>query len=174
MTFSKYIENVKPYYRNNEHNFNVLCLLSDTTKLIEKLKYFKNENSLIISDIGDLFFRLFNLLDNFKISIDEDPLNLEAHKVDIFNLSKSFDINEEQLIQNFVFEVGVISNVLTENIKHGVKELNEHDLMRIKHSIYSYVLQLMIIVSRHNFAINDILLINCDRKKVKNLHQRKV
>src|SRR5689334_9304824 len=116
MTFQKYIESAKPYIDTKDGTYHLLCLVFDTAKLIEKVKYFRNESSLIVYDIGDVYFRIFSLLDKYGLAFDESPFNLEEMKSKVDTLDSLYSIGEDNLLQNYMFEVGVLANVASENM----------------------------------------------------------
>ena len=172
MKLSNYVENTKSYVEDKDKVFHTLCLVSDTANLLEKLKYFKNENSLIIAEIGDVMFRAFALMEKLNISMSEDPVNdpidLESMKAQTDSLDKKFPISEYDLLQSLMMELGVISNIITENLRYEIVEMTEDDTERLKKSLFSYVLFMLILVCKFNFSVDKVLEFNVSTKKVQN------
>lgn len=172
MTLSKYIEDTKMYIEDKDRVFHTLCLVSDTTNLLEKLKYFKNENSLIIAEIGDVIFRVFALMNKLDIFISEDisidPFDLENMKLNTDTIDKKFPISEINLLQSIIMELGILSNIITENIRYDISELTDDDKQRLKKSLFSFILFMLILVCKFNFSIDKVLTFNINTKKVQN------
>lgn len=173
MTFCNYIDSTKAYVEDKDKVFHTLVLVSDTANLLEKLKYFKNENSLIIAEIGDVIFRAFALMEKLNISISEDPANdpidLEEMKKQTDTLNKKFPISEIDLLQSIIMEQGIISNIITENMKYNIVTFTQDDKERLKKSLFSYVLFMLILVCKFNFSIDKVLEFNVNTKKVQNV-----
>jgi hypothetical protein len=131
------------------------------------MRYYRNDTALIVPDLGDVFFRLFAVLNKFGLDLNEIPFDIEGMKANTASLDQTYIIGEEALLQNYIFELGVLSNIYTDNIKYGVEELTEADLNRIKTSIYSYILQLLIMVCKCKLSIEKVLELNLNRMKAK-------
>lgn len=172
MTLGKYTNDTKAYIEDKDKVFHTLCLVSDTANLLEKLKYFKNENTLIIAEIGDVIFRTFALMSKLNISISEDPANdpidIESMKIQTDILDKKFPISEFDLLQSIIMELGLISNIITENIKYDIENMTDDDTDRLKKSLFSYTLYMLILVCKFNFSIDKVLEFNVNTKKVQN------
>lgn len=166
MNISTYIDKIELYYINKGVDFHALCLSSNTAKLVEKIKYFKNDTNLIISDMGDVLFNLFSLLKAFNFEHDNNPLDLDGYKKDINTLSK-FVISEDNLLINYMLEVGIISNIISEHLKYDVKDYDAVDNKRLKQSIYSYILQLFILVNRMNLSVDRVFSLSISRQRAK-------
>lgn len=165
MTFAKYKSITEEYIENRDRVFHTLSLVSDTANLLEKLKYFNKENVLILSQIGEVTFRLFALMNKLRIELNNDPIDLEDMKVHTDELDTKFVISENDLIQSIIMENGIICNIITENMKYDVEELNESDMIRMKNSLYSYILYLLILCCKFNFSIDKVLDFNHKRLK---------
>lgn len=160
MNFKKYIENTINYVEDKDKVYCTLSLVSDTASLLEKLKYFKNENSLILAGIGDAIFSAFRLLHKSNVIFDEIPIDLEDLKLHVDELDSKYPISELDLQQTLVLELGIISNIITNYMKYNVEELTDDDKNRIKKSLYSYILYLMILICKYNFSIDRVLDFN--------------
>ena len=167
MTFQKYIEAIGVYIEDKDKVYHTMCLVSDTANLLEKIKYFKGENALLISEIGDSIFRAFALMSKLGIEFTNDPIDLEDMKMNVDKLDNKYQISEYDLLQSIILELGIISNILTENMKRDVENLNDFDLNRLKNSLYAYVLYMLILVCKFNFSIDRILDNNITKLKVK-------
>lgn len=167
MTFAKYIDVTKAFVEDRDRVYHTLCLVSDTANLLEKMRYFKGDSSLIVSEIGDAVFRAFALIGKIGIEIDNLPLDLEEMKLNTDHLDGRFQISEYDLLQSIIMELGIVSNIMTENMKRDVELLNDFDKNRLKNSLYSYVLYMLILVCKNNFSIDRILDINIQKLKAK-------
>lgn len=167
MTFKKYIENSKIYVEERDRVYQTMCLVSDTANLLEKIKYFKNENTLLLSEIGDAIFCAFALMSKLNFEINNEPIDLEDMKVNTDHLDQKFQISEHDLLQSIILELGIISNIMTENMRRDVVDLNEFDTKRLKNSLYSYILYMLILVCKFNFSIDRVLDANLQKLKIK-------
>ncbi len=167
MTFNKYKDSVKESFNSRTGNYNLLRLVSETTSLLEKMKYFRNETNLIISDIGDVIFRLFAIMDEYKIELNELPFDLDGYKDKVPQLASIFSITEEALQTNYMFEVGIMNTIVADHIRYGIEKIGPDDLVRMKNSIYSYILQLLVLVSKLQLSIEPILSMNISRVRAR-------
>jgi len=152
---------------NKSKEFYSLCLVSDTANLMEKIKYFKNENALLLAEIGDVMFSAFSLMNVFNIDISTSPIDIEDMKLNTDSLDKKFIISEIDLLQSIILELGIISNIVTENMKRDITEYNDDDLKRLKNCLYSYVLYMLILICKFNFSTDRVLDNNMQRLKAK-------
>ena len=160
MNFKKYIEITNKFIEDKDRVFCILSLVSDAANLIEKLEYLKNENSLILIGIGDNLFSTFRMMKKCGIELDDQPIDIEALKEQINELDKIYTMSEQEVQKSLVMEVGLISNIVTNYMKHGIDELSEDDKMRIKKSLVSYIVLLMLLVCKYNFSIDRVLDFN--------------
>lgn len=167
MNFQKYTDTAKQYIEDQDKVYHTMCLVSDTANLLEKIKYFKGENSLLIAEIGDAIFRAFALLNKLEIPFDNAPIDLEDMKINTDSLNEKYPISEVDLLQSVIFELGIITNIVTENMKHAVDTIDEFDKKRLKNSIYSYILYMLILVCKFNFSVDKVLDTNLIKKKGK-------
>ena len=167
MRFIEYKASTVRYVEEKDKIYHGFALVSDTANLLEKLKYFKNESSLILVEIGDVIFRLFALMDRLGIELDADPLDLEEMKEQTDTLDQKFKISEEDLFQSIILELGIISNIMTTNMRYDVVEFTASDVNRLKRSIYSYVMYLLILSCKYNFSIDRVLDFSVGKLKVK-------
>ena len=176
MTFSKYIESVAEHFEAKDRNYKILSLVSDTANLIEKIRYFKSDNSLVLSELGDVIFRTFSVMAAFDIPLDENPLDLEMYKSKTDELDRTFVISEDELIQSVILELGIVSNIITTNLKYDIHEYNEEDVSRLRKSLYSYILYTLILCCKYNFSIDRVLDFNINklRATAKELNMKKV
>lgn len=170
MNLKNYTESTKIYIEDKDRVFHTLCLVSDTANLLEKLKYFKNENSLLLTEIGGVIFRSFALMSKLGFQIGDgsnEPLNLEDLKLHTDDLNTKFPISEYDLMQSIIMELGIISNIITENMKYDIAEYAENDNKRLKGSLYSYILFMLILVCKYNFSIDRVLEFNIKQLTIK-------
>lgn len=167
MTFKEYKESVTDSFNKTAGNYGLLRLMYETATLLEKFKYFRNEKQLIKSDLGDLFFRMLSLMDEFGFDLDDKPFDIERYKAEATLLDKQFDITEDSILANFMFELGIMSNIVSDNIKYEVLELSDGDKLRIKQSIYSYLLQLLLISCKEGLDVETILAFSISKLKAK-------
>lgn len=167
MTFKKYLETAREYMGNKSKDFYALCLVSDTANLIEKIKYFKNENALLLAEIGDVMFSAFSMMNVMEIGISNTPIDIENMKLHVDTLDKKFVISEVDLLQSIILELGIVSNIVTENMKRDIVEYNDSDKKRLKDSLYSYVLYMLILICKFNFSVDRVIENNIQRLKIK-------
>lgn len=167
MNFKKYIETVNKVIEDKDRVYYTLFLVSDVANLLEKLEYFKNENSLILSGIGDNIFSAFTLMEKCNIEFDDQSLDLEKLKLKIDELDKLYPMKEQEIQKSLVMEVGIISNIITNYMKYNIDEITEDDKNRIKKSLIFYILLLMILTCKYNFSLDRVLEFNV-KKKIQN------
>lgn len=168
MIFAKYIETVEIYFEEKNKEFYVMCLVSDTANLLEKVKYFRNENTLMLSELGDIFFRVFGTLKAFGYDLTKTPIDLESMKSKGHELDKMFAISEHDLVQGFILELGIISNIMSSNLRFDIVEFTDDDNLRMKASLYSYALYALIMCCKYNFSVDRVLDFNISKHKKDN------
>lgn len=168
MNFSKYIETTQKYVEDKDRVYCTLSLVADVANLLEKLEYFKNENSLILSGIGDNIFSAFRLMNKCNIQLDDQPLDLEELKLKVDELDKIYPMSEIDIQKSLILEVGIISNITTNYMKHNIEDFTSDDTLRIKKSLISYILLQMILTCKYNFSLDRVLDFNIKKLEQSN------
>ena len=149
--------------------FHILVLVSETANLIEKIKYFHDENGLIIAEFGETLFRAYVIIEKLETLAEiKEPLDIEEFKENINSLNDRFNVSEDYLFQSLTMELGIMSNIVTENLRYDFDIYTYNDVYRICNSIYSYVLFILILVCKHRLNLDDILQFNIDEARMRN------
>lgn len=165
MTFKKYIETVSTFVEDKDRVYHALCLVSDTANLVEKIKYFEYEHSLVLAELGDAFFRTFAFMKSVGIELDSLPVKLEEYRLNVNDLETKFQITKENLIHSLVLEIGIMSTVVSTNMRYDISDYTENDTNRLRNSIAAYLLYLLILVCKYHFSIDKLLDFNISRHK---------
>lgn len=167
MTFKQYYEKAKPFMKKTKVNVHALTLVTYTANLFEKMSFYKLDSSLMVSSIGSLLFSVFSLMDSMGYNL-EWPLDLDALMNQGNDLTSKYNMAEQEIQYSMIMELGIITQIIVNNMQYEIAELNEVDYKRINASLHTYVLYLLILCQKYNLSMQNVLKMNIDKEKLRN------